>query len=134
MLWNYPEEGIQQMALVYLICNSKPKLHLTFMSPCIVIYYENNQQVAAIQVNLLFLVSSTCFGRCFGPSSGARLYLQYLVVCTQTAANWCHGWVETQLIHDISQQQFGWILPDTVNTVKCSWWWVKTSPEACRVD
>ena len=28
-------------------------------------------QVATIQVNLLFLVSSTCFGRCFRPSSGA---------------------------------------------------------------
>jgi hypothetical protein len=33
--------------------------------------YESNQQDAAIQVNLLFLVSSTCFGRCFRQSSGA---------------------------------------------------------------
>jgi len=33
--------------------------------------YESNQQDATIQVNLLFLVSSTCFGRCFRPSSGA---------------------------------------------------------------
>jgi hypothetical protein len=24
--------------------------------------------------------------------------------------------------------------PDTVNAVKCSWWWVKTSPETCRAD
>jgi len=22
----------------------------------------------------------------------------------------------------------------TVNTVKCSWWWAKTSPETCRAD
>jgi len=33
--------------------------------------YESNQQDATVQVNLLFLVSSTCFGRCFRPSSGA---------------------------------------------------------------
>jgi hypothetical protein len=33
--------------------------------------YESNQQDATIQVSLLFLVSSTCFGRCFRPSSGA---------------------------------------------------------------
>ena len=33
--------------------------------------YESNQKVAMIQVNLLFLVSSTCFGPCFRPSSGA---------------------------------------------------------------
>jgi len=22
----------------------------------------------------------------------------------------------------------------TVNTVKCCWWWAKTSPETCRAD
>jgi hypothetical protein len=98
------------------------------------------------------------------------LYLQYLVIFTQVAAGWCHGWVEIypwhqpattwvnttrcckysqvllmmgenrpksvelqfQLIHDTSRQQLRWILPDTVNTVKCSWWWAKTSPEKCR--
>jgi len=42
--------------------------------------YESNQQDGTIQVNLLFLVGSTCFGRCFHPSSGA--------------AGWCHGRVE----------------------------------------
>jgi hypothetical protein len=35
---------------------------------------------------------------------------------------------------DTSRQQLGWTLPDTVNTVKCSWWWAKTSPETCRPD
>ena len=29
-----------------------------------------------------------------------------------------------------SRQLLGWTLPDTVNKVKCSWWWAKTSPEA----
>jgi len=37
-------------------------------------------------------------------------------------------------IPDTSRQQFGWTLPDTVNTVKCSWWWTKTSPETYRAD
>jgi len=47
------------------------------------------------------------------------LHLQYLVVFTQVAA---------------SRQQLGWTLLDIVNTVKCSWWWAKTTPETCRAD
>jgi len=42
--------------------------------------------------------------------------------------------LQFQLIQDTSRQLLGRILPDTVNTVKCSWWWVKTSPETCRAD
>jgi hypothetical protein len=38
---------------------------------------------------------------------------------------------ELKLIQDISRQQLGSKLPDTV---KCSWWWAKTSPETCRAD
>jgi hypothetical protein len=67
------------------------------------------------------------------------LYLQYLVVFTQVAADWCLGGVETdlcglcgvytrhtthtgqfQLIQDTSRQQLEGTLPDIVNTVKCS--------------
>jgi len=33
-----------------------------------------------------------------------------------------------------ARQQLGWTLLDTVNTVKCSWWCAKTSPETCRTD
>jgi len=33
--------------------------------------YESNEQDATIQVNLLFLVNTTCFGRSFCPPSGA---------------------------------------------------------------
>jgi len=33
--------------------------------------YESNKLDATIQVTFLFLVSSTCFGQCFRPSSGA---------------------------------------------------------------
>ena len=46
------------------------------------------------------------------------LYLQYLVVFTHVAAGWC----------------LVWTLPEAVNTVKCSWWWAKTSPETCRAN
>jgi len=64
------------------------------------------------------------------------LYLQYLVVFTQVAAGWCLECIETQFqrVQDTSQQLFGWTLQDTVNTVKCSWWWARTSCETCRAD
>jgi len=42
------------------------------------------------------------------------------------------SWI--RFIQDTSPQQLGWTLPDTVNTVKCSWWWTKTLPETCRAD
>jgi len=37
-------------------------------------------------------------------------------------------------IYDTSRQRQWGILPEAVNTVKCSWWWAKTSPETCRAD
>jgi hypothetical protein len=40
------------------------------------VYYESDQQNAIVYVNLLFLVGSACFGRCFRPSSVA-LYCIY---------------------------------------------------------
>jgi hypothetical protein len=39
---------------------------------------ETVHRDTTIDVNLLFLVSSTCFGRCFRPSSGA-LYCIYSI-------------------------------------------------------
>jgi len=42
------------------------------------------------------------------------------------------GFSNDELIRDTSWQQPGWTLPDTVNTIKCSWWWAKTSPETCK--
>jgi len=35
-----------------------------------IVSYKNNQPDATTQVNLLFLVGFTCFGRCFRPSLG----------------------------------------------------------------
>ena len=81
------------------------------------------------------------FRAMFSPiSKSTWLYLQYLVVFTQVAAGWFLEWVETelafefQLIRDTSQQQLGWTLPDTENTVKRSRWWAKTSPKTYTTD
>ena len=37
-------------------------------------------------------------------------------------------------IHPSCCQLVSWILPDSVNTVKCSWWWAKTLAETRRAD
>jgi len=60
---------------------------------------------------------------------------EHLTVFTVSGLQY-HGWVGTQfqLIHDTSRQQLGWTLPDTLNTVKCSWRWTQTSPKTCRAD
>jgi len=42
--------------------------------------------------------------------------------------------MELHLIHDTSRQQYRWSISEAVNTVKCSWWWTKTSPETCGAD
>jgi hypothetical protein len=42
-------------------------------------------------------------------------------------------WLYLQLlILSTGQQQHRWTTSGAVNTVKCSWWWAKTSPETCR--
>jgi len=102
-------------------------------------------------VNLLFLISSTCFGRCFRPPSEAPDWIYSIWYCSPkllpagvpnelklSYAN-CEACiarltiyiVQFQLPRDTSRQELGWTLPDTVNSVKCSWWWAKTSPETC---
>jgi hypothetical protein len=55
------------------------------------INYESSQQDATIQVSLLFLVNSTCFGRCFRLSSGAPFVFTlsgiiHLIAARQPAA------------------------------------------------
>ena len=70
----------------------------------------------------LYRISSTCFGRCFRPSSGALdcIYsLWYSPPIMQPAASRLH---------------YRWTISEAVNTVKCSWWGAKTSPETCRTD
>ena len=46
---------------------------------------------------------------------------------------WWTRWnVFFHLVPDNSRQQYRWNISEAVNTVKCSWWWAKTSPETCR--
>jgi hypothetical protein len=75
--------------------------------------YESNQKDATMQVNILFLVSSTCFGRCFCPSSGA-LYCIYSIWHCLPKLPPAGALVELktatfqfQLIQDTGRQQLG---------------------------
>ena len=78
------------------------------------------QQDATFRFIYLYRISSTCFRRCFRPSSGALgciysfwyspLYVDTVVVLAR-------------YVHIRS-----------CKTVKCSWWWAKTSSETCRAD
>jgi len=95
--------------------------------------YENNQQ-DALHGLIYYSKSALRVSGGFHPSSGAWLYLQELVVFIQVAAAWCLELVKTELVWDTNWQQLGWTLTDTVNTVICSWSWVKTSSKTCRAD
>ena len=68
----------------------------------------------------LFLISSTCLGRCLRPSSGALDCIYSFWYCppillpagiTDEMEHQFH------LIRDTSQQQYGWTISETVNTV-----------------
>jgi len=39
-----------------------------------------------------------------------------------------HGFMNVKF-WNCCRQQLGWTLPDTVNRVKCSWWWAKHRPK-----
>ena len=64
----------------------------------------------------LFLISSTCFGRCIRPSSGARLYLQLLILSTGIAGVMDEMELQFRLIHD----QPAAILVDNIRTCEYS--------------
>ena len=52
-----------------------------------------------------------------------------MILYTDIATDWCHGWDGTAF-----RQQYRWTISEAVNTVQCSWWWAKISPETCRAD
>ena len=71
----------------------------------------------------LFLISSTYFGGCLCPSSGALDCIYSFWYCPPIlllAAVMDELERQFQLIHDTSQQQFRWTISEAVNTVKCS--------------
>jgi len=61
---------------------------------------KSTNEMQLYRSNLLFLVSSTCFGWCFcSIIRSTWLYLHHLVIFTTVAAGWCHGWVGTTALH-----------------------------------
>ena len=54
-----------------------------------------------------------------------KMQIFRLFICIQSSLH---------LVHDTGRQQHRWTISETVNTVKCSWWWANTSPEICRAD
>jgi hypothetical protein len=91
---------------------------LAFMNPCMWYNYENNQQYALYRLIYCSKSALHVSGDLFAH------HQEHLTVFP----------VSDSLHQSCCRQQLGWTLPDTVNTVKCSWWWVKTSPETCRAD
>ena len=104
----------------------------------------DNQQDATILIYLL-LIRSTCFGRCFRPSSGAYQYNYSFWYCPpmlllagvaytqhQPAATSVVSCSYSDMLHPSLQHR--WTIPEAVVTVICSWWWAKASPETCRAD
>jgi len=89
--------------------------------------YENNQQDALYR---LIYYSSSALHVSGDVFSHHQEHLTVFTVSGSVHPSCC------QLVswRDTSWQQLGWTLPDTVNTVKCSWWWAKTQPETCRAD
>ena len=82
-------------------------------------------------------ISSTCFWRCFRPSSGAldSIYsFWYSPTMLLPADVMDEMEREFHLVHDTGRQQHSWTISEAVNTVTCSWWWAKTSPETYRTD
>jgi hypothetical protein len=87
-------------------------VYLTIRSS--VFCYENNQQDELYILIYYSKVGSTCFVRCFRPSSGARDFIYSIwVVFTQVAV----GWYPYRTSAD---SNLGEHFPDTVNKVTCS--------------
>ena len=83
----------------------------------------------------LYPISSTCFGRCFRPSSGALDCIYSFWYCPPLLLlAGVVDVIELHLVHDTGRQQHRWTVSKAVNTVKGSWWWAKTSPETRRTD
>jgi hypothetical protein len=114
----YNYENNQQDALYRLIYYSKSALHVLGH------VFAHHQEHLTV-----FTVSGSVHPSCCRLVSGVSWNW---IIAHEHAVN-CMT-VQFQLIRDTSRQQLGWTLPDTVNTVKCSWWWAKTSPETCRAD
>ena len=104
-------------------------LHLTFVFPCIVNVIKIDDKQDATLLIYLLLISSTCFGRCFRPSSGAY-HCNY-------SFWYCPPMLLTKSVPHNTQHQPAAASVD--NTRSCSYSDMRlmmgeTSPETCRYD
>ena len=112
------------------------KVNLTFACPYYIvsIIVNDGQQDTTILAYLFIPNQLYMFWAMPSPIIRSTwLYLQHLILSTDIAAGCCHG-CDGNLIHDNSRQQYRWTTSEAVNTVKCSLWWAKTSPEKCGAD
>jgi len=108
--------------------------NLTFVCPYILsITVNDDQQDATLLAYFLIPNQLYMFRAMSSPIvRGTWLYLHHLILSTGISAGWFHGGDEKfHLLRDTSQRQYRWTISDVVNTLKCSWWWAKTSPETC---
>jgi hypothetical protein len=90
--------------------------------------YENNQQDALYRLIYYSKSALHVSGDVFA------YHQEHLTVFTVSGSAHPSCCQPVPRIRDTSRQQLGCTLPDTVNTVKCYWWWAKTSPKTCRAD
>ena len=118
--------------LLYMTAVKKLFLYVS----CIIIV-NDDQQDANILAYLFFPNQFYMFQAMSSPIVRSTwLYLQLMILSTDIAAGWCHGWDGTPFnrIHDTNRQQYRWTISEAEKTVKYSWWWAQTSPETCRAD
>jgi len=111
---------------------------LTFLCPHIVSIIRNWRPTKCNFLFYLFVPNQPyMFRAMFSPIiKSTLLYLQLLIKSNYVVGGRCIGRNGTtfHLVHYTDQQQHRWTISEAVNTVKCSLWWAKTSPETCRAD
>ena len=95
-----------------------PSIHVQFVI--------DDQKDANFLYIYLYPISSTYFGGCFCPSSGA---LDCIYSIWYSPPTLLPAGAKFHLVHDTGRHQQRWTISEALNTVNCSWWWVKTSPK-----
>jgi len=100
--------------------------NLTFIGPCILIYFYSNSNKAHQYLNLFYFLKNTLYMfRTVFPSiiRSSRLYAQQQASVKQNC--WLLASKQTSLSV--------WQMPVAVRTVLNSWWWTERPSETCRV-
>jgi len=95
--------------------------HFTFMRPCIVNVFKQNQQDAMLHNGIYYYKCSTCFRRFLRPSSGAQNCIHSIGYLSSFFCFLPLSWVA---VRSKKARQ----IPDAVYTVLSSWWWADEPP------